>query len=124
MTTKLAGTILTVAAVLIVTLTPALAQEGHEMPGMTPEQMAEMEAYMKAGAVGPQHEELASSAGTYDAENVFTFSGSFNDPIKKGPVTMRMISRWTKPTVQVVEMYGPDREGREVKMMEMTYTKK
>jgi hypothetical protein len=44
---------------------PAFAQEG-EMPQMTPEQQAEMEAYMKAGALGPQHEMMAKEVGTYD----------------------------------------------------------
>ncbi|MGB5296938.1 MAG: DUF1579 family protein, partial [Thermoanaerobaculia bacterium] len=50
------------AAVLAV---PALAQE-DEMPQMTPEQQAEMEAYMKAGALGPQHELMAEHVGTFD----------------------------------------------------------
>ena len=44
---------------------PAFAQEG-EMPQMTPEQMAEMEAYMAAGALGPQHELMAEHVGTFD----------------------------------------------------------
>jgi hypothetical protein len=53
-----------------------------------------------------------------------TFTGSWNDPIKKGPVTSRMTSRWTSPTTEVFEMYGPDKTGKEMKMMEITYTKK
>jgi hypothetical protein len=44
---------------------PAFAQDG-EMPPMTPEQQAEMEAYMQAGALGPQHETMAQFVGTYD----------------------------------------------------------
>jgi len=44
---------------------PAFAQEG-EMPPMSPEQQAEMEAYMKAGALGPQHELMAETVGTFD----------------------------------------------------------
>jgi hypothetical protein len=36
MARKLAGTILMAAAVLLIT--PALAQEGHEQPQMTPQQ--------------------------------------------------------------------------------------
>jgi len=43
----------------------AFAQEG-EMPQMTPQQQAEMEAYMKAGALGPQHELIAKHVGTFD----------------------------------------------------------
>jgi hypothetical protein len=37
---------------------------------------------------------------------------------------MRMTTRWTSPTTQVFEMYGPGKDGNEMKMMEMTYTKK
>ena len=53
-----------------------------------------------------------------------TFTGTWNDPIKKGPVTSRMTSRWTNPTTEVFEMYGPGKDGKEMKMMEITYTKK
>jgi hypothetical protein len=36
-----------------------------------------------------------------------------------------MTSKWTTPTTQVFEMYGPDHKtGKEMKMMEITYTKK
>ena len=201
MARKLAGTVLTVAIALLATL--ALAQEGQEQPQMTPEQMAEMEAYMKAGTPGAPHQALASGAGSYDIsikswhepggpameetgtavrtmrldgrvlfeeltssmmgmpftghgmtgydnvtgkywsvwtdsmstgvmvsegtcddEEVCTFTGSWNDPITKGPVTMRMVSRWPSPTTQIFEMYGPGKDGKEMKMMEMTYTKK
>jgi hypothetical protein len=69
------------AAVLAV---PALAQEG-EMPQMTPEQQAEMEAYTKAGALGPQHEMMAKHGGTY------------NELLKGGPVTNRYEAKWTSP---------------------------
>jgi hypothetical protein len=64
MARKLAGTVLTVTAVLLATL--ALAQEGHEQPQMTPGQQAEMEAYMKAGTPGAPHKALASTRGSYD----------------------------------------------------------
>ncbi|MBI1950062.1 MAG: DUF1579 domain-containing protein [Acidobacteria bacterium] len=169
---------------------------------MTPEQKAEMEAYIKAGTPGVQHEWLASTAGIYtlkikswhepggpameeagtatrktmldgrvvtedlkstmmgtpftghgmmgydnvtgkywstwmdsmstglmvnegscDAKKACTFTGSWNDPIKKGPVQARMTTRWTSPTTQVFEMYGPGKDGKEMKMMEITYTK-
>jgi hypothetical protein len=53
-----------------------------------------------------------------------TFTGSWNDPIKKGPVKARMTTRWTSPTTEVFEMYGPGKDGSEMKMMEITYTKK
>lgn len=62
------------------------------------------------------------STGSCDAQKVCTFTGSWNDPIKKGPVTARMTSRQTSPTTEVFEMYGPGKDGKEMKMMEITYT--
>jgi len=53
-----------VAAILFAT--SALAQEGHGQPQMTPEQQAEMEAYMKAATPGAPHQALAATAGKYD----------------------------------------------------------
>jgi hypothetical protein len=67
---------------------------------------------------------LMVSEGTCDAEKACSFTGSWNDPIKKGPVTMRITTRWTSPTTQIFEMHGPGKDGKEMKMMEMTYTKK
>jgi hypothetical protein len=64
------------------------------------------------------------SEGTCDASHACTFKGSWNDPVKKAPVQSRMTSRWTSPTVEVFEMYGPGKDGKEMKMMEITYTKK
>jgi hypothetical protein len=51
------------AAALVATA--ALAAD-PQMPEMTPEQKAEMEAYMKAGMPGPPHNGLASTTGSYD----------------------------------------------------------
>jgi len=180
---------------------PALVRA--QAPEMTPEQKAEMEAYMKAGTPGAPHKALAGMTGTYeakikswneagkppteetgtatrsmaldgrvlveefkgsmmgmpftghgmhgydnvtgkhwstwmdsmstglmvsegtcDAKNACTYKGTWNDAVKKAPVTSRMTSRWTSPTVEVFEMYGPGRDGKEMKMMEITYTKK
>jgi hypothetical protein len=67
---------------------------------------------------------LMVSEGTCNASNACTFTGEWNDPVKKGPVTSRMTSRWTSPTTEVFEMYGPGKDGKEFKMMELTYTKK
>jgi hypothetical protein len=64
------------------------------------------------------------SQGTCDAKNACSFTGTWNDPIKKGPVTARMTSRWTSPTTEVFEMHGPGKDGKEFKMMELTYTRK
>jgi len=199
---KPAGILMMVIAILLLAA-PAFAQSGQEHPPLTPEQQAEMEAYMKAGAPGAPHQWLASKSGSYDmkmkswhepggpameeagsvtrrmildgrvlveevnctmmgtpftgqgmsgydnvsskywatwtdsmstgimvsegscdAQKVCTFTGSWNDPIKKGPVKARMTTRWTSPTTEVFEMYGPGKDGKEMKMMEITYTKK
>jgi hypothetical protein len=64
------------------------------------------------------------SDGTCDAQKTCTFTGSWNDALKKGPVTARMTTRWTSPTTEVFEMYGPGKDGKEMKMMEITYTKR
>jgi hypothetical protein len=196
---KPSGTLLTAAAVVLL-VTPALA--GNEPPQMTPEQKAEMDAYVKAATLGPQHQSLAAMAGTYklaikswhepggpameeagtatrkmvldgrvmvedvnssmmgtpftghgmrgfdnvsgkywstwmdsmstglmvstgscDAKKTCTFTGSWNDPIKKGPITARMTTRWTSPTTEVFEMFAPGKDGKEMKMMEITYSK-
>jgi hypothetical protein len=200
MARKPTGSLLIATAVLLGA--PALAQEGQHPP-MTPEQMAEMEAYMKAGTPGAPHQALAATAGSYalkikswhepggpameetgtatrkmmldgrvlvedvnssmmgtpftghgmtgydnvsgkywstwtdsmstgvmvsegtcDAQKACTFTGSWNDPIKKGPVKARMTSRWTSPTTEIFEMYAPGKDGKEMKMMEITYTRK
>ncbi len=194
---------LVVTAVAALFAAPALAQDKGKMPEMTPEQKAEMEAYMKAGTPGEPHKKMAAMAGTYDmvmkswhepngqpmvekgtavrtveldgrvivervtatmmgmpftghsmtgydnvtgkywstwtdsmstglmvsegtcdANNACTFTGTWNDAIKKAPVKARMTTRWTSPTTEVFEMYGPGRDGKEMKMMEITYTKK
>ena len=196
------NTLVVVCVVAAAFATPAFAQEG-EMPAMTPEQQAEMEAYMKAGAIGPQHEWMAEHVGTFDVaikswtdpaappmestgvatrtmhmggrvmheefqgdmmgipftglsrngyDNVSgkywstwtdsmstgimvsegdcdenhtcTYIGTYNDPIKGGPVTNRYVVKWTTPDEQYFAMYGPGPDGAEVKMMEMTYTRR
>jgi hypothetical protein len=199
MTSKLARRFLAIGVFMLIAA-PMWAQN---QPKLTPEQMAEMEAYQKAGTPGAQHKALAASVGNYDvkmkswnapgeppmestgtatrkmilggrvlvedfngtmmgmpftgqgttgydnvsgkhwstwmdsmstgmmasqgtcdAQNACTYSGTYNDPVKKAPVTSRMTSRWTTPTTEVFEMYGPGKDGKEMKMMEITYTKK
>ena len=198
---KHAGLMCATAAIALV-VTSASAQTGKQPPQMTPEQKAEMDAYMKAGTPGAPHQALAASAGNYDlkmrswqaagappmeetgtatraitldgrvlvedvsssmmgspftghgmmgfdnvtgkywstwndsmstglmvsegtcdAQKSCTFTGHWNDPVKKTPVKARMTTRWTSPTVQVFEMYAPGKDGKEFKMMEITYTK-
>ena len=200
---KPAGKLIVVAGMAMLA-SLALAQTEQKAPEMTPEQKAEMEAYMKAGTPGPQQQQMAATAGTYDMkvkgwhdpaqpptedtgtatramtlggrvlvedvsatmmggpftghgmmgyDNVSgkywstwndnmstgimissgtcdaagkscTFTGTWNDPVKKAPVKSRMTTKWTSPTVEVFEMYGPGKDGKEMKMMEITYTKK
>ena len=67
---------------------------------------------------------LMMAEGSCDDKGACTFTGTHNDPVKKAPVTSRMTSRWTSPTVEVFEMYGPGRDGTDYKMMELTYTRK
>jgi hypothetical protein len=67
---------------------------------------------------------LMVSQGTCDASHACKFTGTWNDAVRKVPVTARMTTRWTSPTTEVFEMYGPGRDGKEMKMMEITYTKK
>ena len=66
MTRTLKGSLLTAALLLLVT--PASAQEKQAPPPMTPEQQAEMEAYMKAGQPGAPHQALAAQAGSYETK--------------------------------------------------------
>jgi hypothetical protein len=66
---------------------------------------------------------LMVSSGSCDAQGACTFEGSYNDPVRKAPVKIRMTTRWTSPDTEVFEMHGPDKQGREMKMMEMTYTR-
>ena len=68
---------------------------------------------------------LMVNEGTCDLQQkTCAFTGSWNDPIKKGPVKARMTTRWTSPTTEVFEMHGPGKDGKEMKMMEFTYIKK
>ena len=58
---ELAGTLLAVTALTLA----APAQEAGKQPEMTPEQKADMEAYMKAGTPGEPHKTMAATAGSY-----------------------------------------------------------
>jgi uncharacterized protein DUF1579 len=64
------------------------------------------------------------SEGTCDDKGTCTFTGTWNDPVTKKKLTSRMTSRWPSPTTEIFEMYGPAKDGKEFKMMELTYTKK
>lgn len=67
---------------------------------------------------------IMMSEGTCDAQNACTFTGSWVEPVKKQTVTSRMTTRWTNPTTEVFEMFAPGPDGKEMRMMEITYSKK
>src|SRR5262249_18971958 len=68
---------------------------------------------------------LMVSEGTCDTSSkACSFTGSWNDAIAKGPVKARMTSPWTSPTTEVFELYGPGKDGKEFKMMEIVYNKR
>jgi len=67
---------------------------------------------------------LMVANGTCDEAGACTFTGSWNDPVSKAEVSARMTTQWTSPTVEVFEMHGPGPDGKEMKMMEITYTKR
>ena len=67
---------------------------------------------------------LMVSEGTCDSAGACTFTGSWNDPVTKGKITSRMTTKWTSPTTEVFELFVPGKDGKEFRMMELTYTKK
>jgi hypothetical protein len=67
---------------------------------------------------------LMVSEGTCDASMACTFTGQANDPVSGQPQTLRMTTRWTDADTEVFELYGPDPEGKETRMMEITYSKR
>jgi hypothetical protein len=93
--------------------------KGHAMMGYDNVSGEYWSTWMDSMSTG-----LMVSRGSCDAAGTCTFTGSWNDPVKKGPVTARMTTRWTTATTQVFEMFGPGRDGKEMKMMEIVYRKK
>ena len=64
------------------------------------------------------------SEGTCDwQKNRCSLTGSMNDPVKKTPMKMRFTSKWPTATTEVFEMFAPGKDGKEMKMMEITYSK-
>ena len=64
------------------------------------------------------------SEGSCDASGACAFTGRYNDPVSKKPQATRMTTRWTDASTEVFEMYGPGPDGKEAKMMEITYRKR
>jgi len=67
---------------------------------------------------------LMVSQGSCDAQLACTYTGTYHDPVTKQPVTTRMTSRWSDKDTEVFEMYAPGPDGKEAKMMEITYKKR
>jgi hypothetical protein len=67
---------------------------------------------------------LMVSEGTCDDDGACTYTGRHNDAVSKQPMTTRMTTRWTDPATEVFEMYAPGPDGKEAKMMEITYRKR
>lgn len=67
---------------------------------------------------------LMVSEGTCDAQLSCTYTGTHNDPVTKKPQSSRMTTRWTDKNTEVFEMYGPGPDGKEAKMMEITYKRR
>ena len=62
--------------------------------------------------------------GTADADgNTITQECRFDDPVR-GPVKWRSVTRIVGENTHLFEMYGTDKNGKEEKMMEITYTRK
>lgn len=64
------------------------------------------------------------SHGDCDENNTCTFTGSWTDPVTKQDVTARMVSHQESADVERFEMFAPGPDGKEAKMMEMTYTRR
>lgn len=64
------------------------------------------------------------SEGTCDASMACTYTGSYHDAMTGQPKTVRMTSRWTDASTEVFEMHGPGPDGKETRMMEITYRKR
>jgi hypothetical protein len=67
---------------------------------------------------------LMVSEGTCDANGACAFTGTYNDPVSKKPLASRMTTRWIDANTEIFEMYGPGPDGKETKMMEITYKKR
>jgi len=64
------------------------------------------------------------SSGECDDNGACTFHGSWNDPITKKPTNARFTTRWTNANTEEFEMFGPGPDGKEMKMMAISYKKK
>jgi len=65
------------------------------------------------------------SSGSVDAAGkVFTFEAEMDDVVTGKPMKIREVIRVESRDRHVMEMYTPDRSGKEYKMMEIVYTRR
>ena len=65
------------------------------------------------------------SSGKYDAATkTFSEQGSFSCPLVNGPRAYRTVMKIVDDNTHIYEMYTNDKDGKEFKSMEITYTRK
>jgi hypothetical protein len=66
---------------------------------------------------------LMVSEGKCDDDGACVFTGSWHDPVTGKEIRSRITTSWTSADTELFEMYAPGPDGREAKMMEITYTR-
>jgi len=61
--------------------------------------------------------------GTSNDDNTITQEGQYTCPIR-GEMKLRSVTKIVDQNTNIFEMYGTDKSGQEMKMMEITYTRK
>ena len=61
--------------------------------------------------------------GTSGDDNTITQEGQYTCPIR-GEMKLRYVTKVVDQNTNIFEMYGTDKSGQEMKMMEITYTRK
>lgn len=67
---------------------------------------------------------LTVAEGSCTPQATCSFIGHWNDALTRKQASARMELRWTSPAVEVFEMFGAGPDGKEMKMMEITYTRR
>lgn len=108
--------------VLVETMSATLMGQpyaGHEMSGYDNATGEYWTTWMDNNSTG-----LVVFRGSCDVTNACSLTGGWHDPARRIPVTARMTTRWTSPATQLFEMFGPGKDGKEIKAMEFLYTRK
>jgi hypothetical protein len=68
---------------------------------------------------------MMSLTGELSADKkVMTWNGKFTDPMSGQPTWMREVETTNSADSMTLEMYGPGMDGKDMKMMEIQYTRK